>query len=424
MAAVISISSAPYNRFMGGSLVAPCRRAVASVVASLSLHLVIGVGAASVFLGATLAPLAPGADPLIVDIIAGEDDGRTAAPPGPRPWRVAAPRALKFSPVSAPALAEPTAALTVETIAAPSAVVIAAAPPEGESTAPALAPPEGESTAPAIASPEASSPAESPWIERVHQGESISLDEAPPDGDAGALADRHLAQREEPTPVPAGRLDSLPGEPSGETGPAAAFSLARVDEVTRNPSLSARAESDVMVARREVFEFLLDHPDFATHITRALRLARYRIWRIDDAMFIDDGWGATGQLTVVHASGGTRVLYARGEFQGKLLPTIPGEAVVTIDYETRSSEDGREVVQARLLGQLKIDNAFAALMLKIASSVAREKAAKESRRLLATFANVLRAIDETPTAVYASVSARPDVPRLELEQFRVLLGLP
>ncbi|MGH7334562.1 MAG: hypothetical protein ACREKS_17830, partial [Candidatus Rokuibacteriota bacterium] len=202
------------------------------------------------------------------------------------------------------------------------------------------------------------------------------------------------------------------------------FNQARLDEVTRNPSLAAHAESEAMVGRRDVFEFLLDHPDFATHITRALRLARYRIWRTDEGMFVDDGWGATGRITVVHAAGGTRVLYAKGAFQHTLLPTIPGEAVVTIDYDVRPSEDGRELLQARISGQLKIDSAFATLMLKIASSVAREKAAKESRRLLQTFAKVLRAIDETPAAVYASVSGRPDVPPLELERFRVLLGLP
>ena len=83
---------------------------------------------------------------------------------------------------------------------------------------------------------------------------------------------------------------------------------------------------------------------------------------------------------------------------------------MTIDYETWPTQDGRHLLQARLAGQLKIDSTFATLMLKIASSVAQEKAAKESRRLLQTFAKVLRAIDETPAAVYASLRARPDVP--------------
>ena len=53
----------------------------------------------------------------------------------------------------------------------------------------------------------------------------------------------------------------------------------RVQAVTDNPSLAVKVDAEPFVARRDVFEFLLDHPEFATHVTRALKLARYRIWR-------------------------------------------------------------------------------------------------------------------------------------------------
>jgi hypothetical protein len=284
-------------------------------------------------------------------------------------------------------------------------------------TVPEIVPPDGETTAPDAAADTVSSALEEAAVgERLAAGPVVETDqvgirieeESSARGDDGASSTGPLAV----TPVPAAGWPATP------------LSHARLQEVTRTPSLSTQAESEAMIARPEVFEFLLDHPDFATHITRALRLARYRIWRTDDGMFIDDGWGTTGQITVVHAGGGTRMLYAKGAFHHKVLPTIPGEAVVTIDYEVRPGEDGRPLVHARLTGQLKIDSAFATLMLKIADSIVREKAATESRRLLQTFAKVLRAIDETPAAVYSSVSANPDVPRRELEQFRLLLGLP
>ena len=63
-------------------------------------------------------------------------------------------------------------------------------------------------------------------------------------------------------------------------------------------------------------------------------------------------------------------------------------------------------------------------MVKLASTLATEKAEKESRRLVHIFARVLKAVDEKPAALYASLRERPDVPRRELEQFRVLLKLP
>ena len=153
--------------------------------------------------------------------------------------------------------------------------------------------------------------------------------------------------------------------------------LARLDAVARNPSVSARAAGEPFVGRREVFEFLLDHPEFATHVTRALRVARYRIWRTGDGLFVDDGWGATGQVFVVRAASGTRVLYARGEFQHKLLPAITGEAVVTINYDTQPAADGRDLLVAAISSQLRIDGPFGDLVVKLASAMATEKAEKD-----------------------------------------------
>ena len=57
-------------------------------------------------------------------------------------------------------------------------------------------------------------------------------------------------------------------------------------------SVATRVAAPAFPARREVFEYLLDHPELASHVTRALKVARYRIWRTRDGLFLDDGWGA------------------------------------------------------------------------------------------------------------------------------------
>ena len=89
---------------------------------------------------------------------------------------------------------------------------------------------------------------------------------------------------------------------------------ARLQEVAEAASVSARAAGEPFIARPDVFEFLLDHPEFATHVTRALKLARYRIWRgPEGGLWLDDGWGVVGQFSVVYATSGTRVAYAHGQ---------------------------------------------------------------------------------------------------------------
>src|SRR2546426_4756737 len=50
----------------------------------------------------------------------------------------------------------------------------------------------------------------------------------------------------------------------------------RLAAVTATASLATHAAGEPFVARREVFEYLLDHPEFAAHLTRTLRIARYR----------------------------------------------------------------------------------------------------------------------------------------------------
>lgn len=199
---------------------------------------------------------------------------------------------------------------------------------------------------------------------------------------------------------------------------------ARVRGVTTTPSLAVKVDGEPFVARREVFEFLLDHPDFATHVTRALKLARYRIWRTESGLGIDDGWGTVGTFELVHAAEGLRLMYARGVYNHKILPDINGQAVVVIDYGTRPAPQGRSLISTAVSGFVKLDSRILAMASKLATSVATAKGEKEARRLVNLFAKTTRAIDADPAAVFDKVRQHPDVPAAELEAFRRLLNLP
>ena len=199
---------------------------------------------------------------------------------------------------------------------------------------------------------------------------------------------------------------------------------ARLEEIVKHSFASTRAESAPYVARPEVWEFLLDHPEFATHVTRALKVARYRIWHDGTELWLDDGWGVRGQFTVVHAEPGMRVMYARGQFDQKFLPEIHGEGVATLQYSFRQDDTGHVVVAASAAGCVQVDNSFLNALAKVAAPMVQAKADKEAGYLLRVFARVSRAIEEDPARVYQLVSERPDVPRSDLEEFRRVLHLP
>lgn len=193
--------------------------------------------------------------------------------------------------------------------------------------------------------------------------------------------------------------------------------------IAETADVATRVDAEPFVARGDIFEFLLDHPEFATHVTRALRLARYRIWQTPSGLYLDDGWGVIGQFAVVYSASGTRVIRAKGEYKKTLLPPIRGEAVATIEYDLVPTADGRSLVRPAVSGFLKLDSRAAAFALKVASAIAQRKADLEARRLMRVFARVSRAIDEQPAEVWTQLQHRPDVPQRELQEFGRLLNV-
>jgi hypothetical protein len=223
---------------------------------------------------------------------------------------------------------------------------------------------------------------------------------------------------------------SLAVTAAGATSPAVlppqlpADDRARLAPVTDAATLATRHEAQPFPARLDVFEYLLDHPELATHVTRALKLARYRIWREPDGLHIDDGWGTRGRFEVVHAASGVRVMYARGAYEPRILPSIAGEAVIVFEYAHRPGPDGASYIAPTFTGFVKIENRLLAAVSRLATSVARDKADKEARRLGKVFMRVSRAIEDDSAGVYELVRQRADVPAGELEAFRALLNLP
>ena len=197
---------------------------------------------------------------------------------------------------------------------------------------------------------------------------------------------------------------------------------ARLEAVSQAAAVSTRVDTEPFLGRPEVFEFLLNHPEFATRVTRVLRVARYRIWRESDGLWLDDGWGTVGRFDVVYAAGRTRVMHARGVYSQRLLPDIHGEAVVVIEYDVRPAPDGRQMIAATVTGFVKLDSGFLATATKLLTPVAQRKADREARVLMRVFSKVSRAADERPASLCQDLAREPDVAAAELATFCRLLN--
>jgi len=194
---------------------------------------------------------------------------------------------------------------------------------------------------------------------------------------------------------------------------------ARIDKVLAKATVSTRVEIDPYALRLDVLDYLLDHPEFATQMTRALKLARYRIWRTADGLNLDDGWGVRGIITPLYGESGLRVIYARGRYEQSVLPDIHGQAVILFRYAGGPGPSGRPALASSMEVFAQLDSAVVA---NLAGSIAKSKATSEARHVLRVFSRLSTHLDLRADEVLAELARRPEVSKTELDGFRKVLG--
>src|SRR5262245_44364062 len=202
--------STPHRRIirpMGGSRAAYGRRALASVAASVSLHLLVGVGTTSLFLGGTLGAFWQDPEPLMVEIIAGEEHARSPATAPPKETRRTARPSTRAVAAAATRPATPTTTQPAGATSAQPAAEPTAQPSAGAIAQPAetIAEPRAETTVPPgpamvetvslrnePLTPDTASPAASLLTEAGADGEPLTPGEMPPDQRGIPMDDRQI----------------------------------------------------------------------------------------------------------------------------------------------------------------------------------------------------------------------------------------
>jgi len=176
-------------------------------------------------------------------------------------------------------------------------------------------------------------------------------------------------------------------------------------------------------SRPEVFEFLLDHPDFAADVARLLRQGKYRLRRVGDAYEADDGRGARGWLKPVFAMPGRRLFYLHGRYDPPLLPSLSGRLVILLASEHVEGPDGVTYCAMRVSGFLKLDSTFTEVLVRVARSFSEAQVDKRVRGFFRHVAVVSRRAYDDPEGLADLVTGRPDLqPDLVAEFRRVMLA--
>jgi hypothetical protein len=224
------------------------------------------------------------------------------------------------------------------------------------------------------------------------------------------------AERAEPpldSVVPMVTLDALPlGVP-----------LARLDEDARQRAeavlgtsvFSHRVGGLSARSREPVFRFLLDHPDFAASVARALKLAKYHVEPREDGYWGDDARGARGMIRVLYADDGRRLVHLDGMYDHQGLPTIRGQMLLLIDFQHREDPSGETRVEASITGHFRLDTPLVGTVAQLATTLARpavERAIERKvRRFFATVARVSRWAYDEPEQFWAALERHPEIPQ-------------
>jgi len=190
---------------------------------------------------------------------------------------------------------------------------------------------------------------------------------------------------------------------------------ARAEGVLNHEIFAQRVAGIRYRSREAVFEFLLDHPDFAATVARALRVGQYQLDRVGDEYVGDDARGARGVVRLLYADAGRRLFHLEGRYEARGLPPLSGEMLVLLEYRHEDDGEGGTVVDSSLTGHLRIDTPFVGALAGVLTGLARPVVTRaveqKVRRFFQTVARVSRWAYDEPAQLLAALDGNPDVPQ-------------
>ncbi len=197
----------------------------------------------------------------------------------------------------------------------------------------------------------------------------------------------------------------------------------RLREVTERAIFFRDILGIAVKSPQPVFDFLIEHPDFAATAGRILGIVKYRIVQERNGVFLgDDAHGATGTFELAYAEPGKRIYLARGTFVKRFFPTINGRIVLVMVYEHRTDQTGNSLVMNDVRGYLRIDNRLLGILARIARPVVGPIVDRKVLRTFAAAAKLTEQVSRDPAVLYRTLEASQEINKSDLREFRKALG--
>jgi hypothetical protein len=162
--------------------------------------------------------------------------------------------------------------------------------------------------------------------------------------------------------------------------------------------MTARGASNEVVCTREVFEWLLDHPDRTALAWQRLKVPCVEIADAGNGRFAwtdADGSDLSWQTVGTFPEG--RVWYATGKVKPAAVgPTVPVKAVVVVSHPARALGGKAAAVSPTVQAFVQTDSKAATVVLRLLGPTAPKIAQESADQLLLFFTGVARYVHAHP----------------------------
>ncbi|MFQ5656035.1 MAG: hypothetical protein ACE5G5_00670 [Candidatus Methylomirabilales bacterium] len=205
---------------------------------------------------------------------------------------------------------------------------------------------------------------------------------------------------------------SLPEAFQGETGKS-------VREVVEDPTLHREMGGLRLRCEQPVFEYLLEHPDFAASLARAAGVLRYTVERRGEAEYwANDHDGLTGRLTIVQPEAGRAVLFAEGTYK-KGIFRIPGRVAIAMRF-SEERDNNVPYVDNTLAGYIRLDAALLDPLARLFRPIVASIMDKRVHWFFRKINRLMARLHEDPESLLQELP--PDAWQKEADELRSLLA--
>lgn len=194
-----------------------------------------------------------------------------------------------------------------------------------------------------------------------------------------------------------------------------------VNDVMAGAVVTHQVEGLWYRSRKEVFDFLIEHPDFAANVARVLKEGKYRVRQTPAGYDADDGRGAHGFFKPIMTDGDRRVFYLEGRYERPFLPTLSGRLVLVFEIVHRTHPGGTTNAETRVAAFLRLDNAVLERLARVVEPFSRSLMDRRLRRFFRHVERVSQRAYDDPEGLADELAHYPDLSAERVAQFRQVL---